>query len=230
MAEAKHQAHHKTESEQVLERAKDFWQKYNLPILITCAAIILIGGGWLGYKYLIKEPKEKKAADAIWKAQYYFENDSTKKALNGDGQYIGFERVISQYGNTEQGNLARYYAGTLALKSGDNARAVKYLKDFSTDAKQIQARAYKLLGDAYANLGKNADALNYYKKAAHEFEKDPQGSSEYLFFAAYFADRVLNDKKQAIDLYKEVKQKYPNTQFGFQADKYLAQLGVYNAD
>ena len=100
-------------------------------------------------------------------------------------------------------NTTPYYsynsAGAAALETGDNNKAVTHLKDFSTDAKQVQARAYKLLGDAYANLGKNAEALESYKKAAREFEKDEFNSSEYLFFAAYFADRVMNDKKQAIE-------------------------------
>ena len=153
-----------------------------------------------------------------------------KQALNGDGQYPGFEKIISQYGGTDAGNLAKFYAGACYLKLGDNAKAAKYLGDFSTSAKQIQARAYKLLGDADANLGKNGDALNAYKKAAHEFEEDDVNASEYLFTAAYFADRVMNDKKEAIDLYKELRKKYPNTQFGFEAEKYLGQAGVYNAD
>ena len=105
---------------------------------------------------------------------------------------------------------------------------MKYLKDFDTDAKQIQARAYKLLADAYAEQGKNADALSYYKKAAYHFEKDDANSSEYLFMAAYFADRVMKDKKEATDLFQELKEKYPRTEKGFEAEKFLAQLGVYS--
>jgi hypothetical protein len=46
--------------------------------------------------------------------------------------------------------------------------------------------------------------------------------------AAYFAARVLKNNKEAIDLFKELKEKYPRTEKGFEADKYLAQLGVYN--
>jgi hypothetical protein len=45
-----------------------------------------------------------------------------------------------------------------------------------------------------------------------------------------FADRVMNDKKEAIELYKEVKNKYSQSQFAAEADKYLAQAGVYNAE
>ncbi|HWJ30188.1 MAG TPA: tetratricopeptide repeat protein [Flavisolibacter sp.] len=229
MAELK-QVHQQNESDLVVDRARDFWARYGRTILIACAAIIVIGGGYLAYKYLVKEPKEQKAADASFKAEEYFAQDSVKQALNGDGQYPGFEKIASQYSGTKAGELAAFYAGALNLKAGDNQKAVKYLKDFSTDAKQIQARAYKLLGDAYANLNQNSDALNAYKKAAHEFEDDANSASEYLFTAAYFADRVLNDKKAATELFKELKKKYPNTQYGFDADKYLAQQGVYDAE
>jgi hypothetical protein len=48
--------------------------------------------------------------------------------------------------------------------------------------------------------------------------------------AAYLADKVMKDSKEAISLYKELKEKYPATQQGIDADKYLAQLGVYDAD
>jgi hypothetical protein len=46
--------------------------------------------------------------------------------------------------------------------------------------------------------------------------------------AAYFADRVVKNREQAIELFKELKNKYPRTERGFEADKYLGQLGVYN--
>lgn len=229
MAEVKG-VRHKTENDIVVDRARDFWTRNARTVLIAAGAVILLVAGWFGYKYLIKEPKEQKAAEAVWKAEDYFMQDSMKKALSGDGQFAGFDKVISQYGGTKSAELARFYAGAAALKSGDNNKAVKYLSDFSTDAKQVQARAYKLLGDAYANLGKNSDALSSYKKAAHAFEKDPQSSAEYLFLAAYFADRVMNNKKEAIDLYKELSKKYSNSQFGSEAEKYLAQAGVYKTE
>ena len=108
-----------------------------------------------------------------------------------------------------------------------NSVEVEYWK-FSSDSKPVQARAYKLLGDAYGDLGKNSDALSYYKKAAAHFEKDDVASAEYLFDAAYFADRVMKDSKEAISLYKELKEKFPKTQQASDADNYLAQLGVYN--
>jgi predicted negative regulator of RcsB-dependent stress response len=219
--------HHTKEDHEVVDRAKDFWTRNNKTITITGIALILLFGGYLAYKKFIKEPNEAKASEAIFKAETYYRMDSLDVALNGDGINPGFIKIIDKYGGTKSGNLAKFYAGSCFLQKGDFPKAVKYLKDFDTDAKQVQARAYKLLGDAYAEQGNNKEAFSAYKKAAHHFEKDEANASDYLFTAAYFAHRVLNDQNEAIDLYKELKEKYPRTQKGFEADKYLAQLGVY---
>jgi predicted negative regulator of RcsB-dependent stress response len=229
MAEVKG-ARPKTESEAVVERAKDFWSRFGKIITIALGSVIVLVLGFIGYKNFIQAPKEKKAADAIFKAQEYYGKDSLDKALNGDGQYPGFEKIITQFGGTDAGELAKYYAGTIYLKKGSFDKAVNYLKDFDTDAPQVQARAYKLLGDAYAEQGKGKDAIDYYKKAAHHLEEDDGFASEALFLAAYLADKVLNDKTQAIELYKEVKTKYSQTQWSFEAEKYLATHGVYNVE
>lgn len=216
--------------EVVIAKAKDFWEKNNKLIMIICVAIIVIVGGYFGYQSFVKKPKEAKAADMMFKAEEYYRKDSLAKALNGDGQYSGFLKVIEKYGGTDGGKLARFYAGDIYIRLGDNENGIKHLKKFSTNSKPVQARAYKLLGDAHADLGKNKEAFDYYKKAAHHFEEDEANSAQYMFMAAYFADRVLKDKKAAIELFKELKQKYPRTTQGFDADNYLAQLGVYNVE
>jgi len=228
MADSKTVQQKKEVNAPVVERTRDFWNQYNKPIMIAAAIIILAAAGYLAYKNFYQKPNEQKASDSIAKAEEYYRMDSLKLALNGDGINPGFLKIIDRYGNTKAGNLAKFYAGAVSLQTGNAANAVKYLKDFDTDAKQIQARAYKLLGDAYSEQGKNNEALDNYKKAAHHFEEDKAASSEYLFMAAYFAARVLKNNKEAIDLFKELKEKYPRTEKGFEADKYLAQLGVYN--
>ena len=212
----------------VIAKAKDFWTRYNKPVMIACAVVIIGVGGWYVYQNFFKKPKEDKAVEAMFKAEEYFKIDSVNLALNGDGQYDGFLKIISKYGGTDAAKLANYYAGNCYIKLNENEKAIKYLKKFSTSSKSVQARAYKLIGDAYADMGKNADALSYYKKAAHHFEKDETNSAEYLYYAAFLADRVMKDQKEAIALYKEIKEKFPRSNQATDADKYLAQMGVYN--
>jgi tetratricopeptide (TPR) repeat protein len=229
MAEKKHVKDNET-SEVVIAKAKDFWTRYSKPVMIACAVIILGVGGYYIYKNYVKGPKETKAVEAMFRAEEYYRLDSVDKALNGDGQYMGLQKLIEKYGGTDAGNLANFYAGVEYIKRDDYDNAIKYLKKFSTSSKPIQARAYKLIADAYADKGQNADALDYYKKAARHFEKDKENSAEYLFNAAYLADRVMKDPKQAIELYKELKQKYPSSTHAADVDNYLAQLGVYSTE
>ncbi|RYZ48208.1 MAG: tetratricopeptide repeat protein, partial [Sphingobacteriales bacterium] len=122
------------------------------------------------------------------------------------------------------GNLAKFYAGSCYLQLGDFNNAVKYLKDFSTDSKDIELRATGLLGDAYAEQGKKEEAVAQYKKAGTMIEKDDFNSPEYLFRAGYLSES-MNKNSDAIEMYKKIKEKYPNSQRAYDIDKYLARLG-----
>lgn len=217
-------------SEAVIAKAKGFWEKYSKPLMIGSILLFVVIGGWYGYQHFVVKPKEEKAVEAMFRAEDYFRMDSLKLALNGDGQNLGFEKIADKFSGTKTAELAKFYAGTCNLRLNNFDKAVKYLKDFSSSSDLIQARAYKLLGDAYAEQGKNEDALSSYKKAGRQFAKDDANSPEYLFTAAYFADRVMKNKEEAISLYKELKEKFPSSTQAVDADNFLAQLGVYNTE
>lgn len=215
--------------EAAIAKAKDFWSKYGRVLTIASTVLIVVIGGYYIYQNFFVKPNQDKATDVMYKAEEYYRLDSVNLALNGDGANPGFLKIMDKYSGTNAANLASYYTGVCYLKLNDNNKAIKYLKKFSTDSKPIQARAYKLIGDAYGDLGQFKDALEYYKKSAHHFEKDQTSSAEALFLAAYLAQHSLNDSKEAIELYKELKEKFPKTQQGFDADNYLAQLGIYSS-
>src|SRR4051812_11459897 len=212
-----------------LQGPADFWTKYKNIIIGVSAAIILIAGGWLLYKNMVLEPKEERAAEAMFKAEEYFRNDSLTVALNGDGQNKGFLNVIKNYDGTKSANLAHFYAGVIYLRNNDFNNAVKYLKDFSTDSKQIQMIAYGRLADAYSEQGKKEDAVANYKKAGSYFPEDETNASEFLFRAGYLLE-AMGKNKEAVDVYKEIKEKFPKTEKGFSIDKYIYRLSVEKND
>lgn len=215
---------HQVETDPVAN-LQSWWQKNQKPLIIAVAVVVIAVGGWYAYKKFVSGPQEDKANQAIYGAEKYFRQDSFALALNGDGPHKGLLYVLNNYGGTKAGNLAKYYAGISYLKTGDFNKAVKYLGDFSTDAKQIQMMAYGALGDAYSELNKNEDAITNYKKAAETFDTDELNASEYLFRAGLLSE-TAGKTKDAVEIYKQLKDKFPNTIRGREAEKYLNRLSV----
>jgi tetratricopeptide (TPR) repeat protein len=224
MSEIKKPAHIEEEKNVVAE-IEQFRDKYGKLLGYVIGGIVVLIAGYLGYKNFVQEPNEKKAMEAMYHAEEYYRMDSVKLALNGDNINAGFAKIVSKYGGTRAANLASFYAGSCYLKLGDYNNAVKYLKDFSSSAQQLQARAYGLLGDAYSEQNKKEDAVDEYKKAGTLFEKDELLSPEYLYRAGYLYES-MGKTKEAIEMYQAIKDKYPTSQRGADIDKNLARLGV----
>jgi TolA-binding protein len=208
-----------------VDKTVDFQNKYGKPIVIAAVILLVLTGGYYGYKKFIQDPKEQQAGEAMFHAEDYYRMDSVSLALNGDKINAGFLKVISRFPGTDAARLASFYAGSCYLKLGDFSNAVKYLKDYSTNAIQIQAKASGLLGDAYSELGKKDEAIAAYKKAGTTFEKDEIISPEYLFRAGYLLES-MGKTEDAIAMYQMIKDKYPGSQRGFDIDRYLARLGA----
>ncbi len=222
----------------VIERARGFWEKYSKPVIYIGGAIILLAAAWLMYKYMVKIPKEEKANEVVYITQKYFGNfsnatdDSVKSTLaqrciNGDGANMGALKVISKYSGTDAANLCEYYAGACYLQLKQFDKAIKHLKDFNTSATQIKSRAYGMIGDAYSELNKKEDALDYYKKAADVNKKDEYTTSEFLFRAGLYAESI-GKTKDAIELYRRIKTDFPLSDKAADIDRYLARLGEVN--
>jgi tetratricopeptide (TPR) repeat protein len=199
-------------------------KKNQLIIYLLVGGLIAVGAIF-GHTEFYQKPLEAKAADAMYVAEKYFANDSSTLVLQGDGLNKGVLYIIKEYSGTKAANLAKYYAGMSYYRLKDYNKAIEYLKDFSTNAKQVQAVAYGSIGDAYSELKKNEEAIEYYKKAGTHFPEDEAISSEYLFRAASFLE--LNGQNDAaIEIYKQIKQNYPKSEKGFSIDKYINRLQV----
>jgi tetratricopeptide (TPR) repeat protein len=224
MSEIKHPEHlqHK---KTVTEKWMLYQEGYGKQTLIAVLVLVILVGSYFGYKYLVQEPKEKQATEAMFRAEDYYRMDSVQLALYGDNVNAGFIKIISKYPGTRAAGLAFFYGGSCYLKLGDYNNAVKYLKDFNTPALQVQAKAYGLLGDAYSELNKKEEAVAAYKKAGTTFDKDDIISPEYLFRAGFLYES-MGRNKEAVEMYQLVKDKYPASQRGFDIDRYLARLGA----
>lgn len=192
----------------------------NTGVTIVLLAII----GVFGYLKLYQAPRENKAAYAISYAQTYFQQDSLNKALNGDGQHAGFLRIIKKYSGTDAANLANYYAGICYLQMHNPQSAIKHLKDFKPHGTNVAYAAYGAMGDAYMEMNKVKEGIEYYNKAA-ENKKDMLLTPIYLFRAA-LAYEMNNQADKAKENYKRIRDEFPQSLQARDVDKNLARLGV----
>lgn len=200
------------------------FEKNQKLIIGIVAAIIILVGGYFGYKYYIQKPNEEKAENAIFRTQQWFQMDSMNLVLNGDGPNGGALSVIKKYSGTPAANLAHYYAGIAYLKTGKSQEAIKQLEKFDGKGTVLQYIAYGSIGSAYMDMNNTAKAIEYYKKAATGNDKDNFTNPYYLKMAG-FASEKSGKTKDAISFYKEIKEKYPRSAEARDIDKYLARLG-----
>lgn len=212
-------------NQQEQNKSADFVKNNQKQITAFLVVLVLALGGYFGYMELYQKPREVKAADAMFTAENYFFQDSSNLVLNGDATNKGVLYIIKNFSGTKAANLAKYYAGVSYFKIGDFNKSIEFLKDFSTDATQVQAIAYGTLGDAYSELKKNSEALDYYKKAAAHTPEDEVISAEYLYRAAQLQE-TLGKTDEAVAIYKDIKAKYPKTEIGLNVDKFIFKLKV----
>jgi len=202
-------------------QASNFFERNQKIIIGVVAGIVLLVGGWFVYHNLIMQPKEEKAMTQMWMAQVQFEEDSFNLALdNPGGGYSGFLNIISDYKGTKAANLANYYAGVSYLNMGNFDAALSFLSDFKADGVVGPVMKFGALGDTYSELNQMDKAIEYYKKAADASENELL--TPYYLKKLAMLHETQNEFDQALEIYKRIKSKYPNSNEALSIDKYIA--------
>lgn len=217
-------------AEQEFNKQEAFFLKFRKQILIAVAALIIVVGGWAAYSNLVAGPREEKASTALAKAQELFGQGEFQKALNGDKTMEGFLAVAENYGGTDAANLAKAYAGLCYANMAKWKETVTYLEDFSTrEDMMISPAITGALANAYANTGDIDKAISTFKKAAEMADSKAEDNVNNSLAPTYMisAARLLesqNKKSEALEIYKEVKEKYVNSASSQDIDKYIERV------
>lgn len=197
----------------------EFWNQYKTPILVV-AGILALAVGYFGWTSM-NAGKNDTAENAAYNAVYYWEKDSLKKALEGDGASVGLASVAEEYGSTDVGNQAKYMTGIALLKQGKTEEGIKMLESFSKGDNLVSAAAYIALAFANEDLGKEAEAAALFEKAASTTtEKDDQ-LRPFVLKHAGEAYEAAGNKAKALEVYKSIKEKYPLSSEAASIDKYI---------
>ena len=127
---------------EAVSKTELFFQK-NAKLIYGCvAAVLVIALAILAYNRFIYQPKKAEAQKEMFKAEQKFAAGDFELALNGDDNNMGFEEIISTYGD-KAGEAVYLYAGACALQTGDFDKALKYFKKYAGEDKILLSRALR---------------------------------------------------------------------------------------
>ena len=200
--------------EQQVTKTEAFFEKYKKAIVgCVAAVIVIIVCAILANNYYF-EPRANEASTELAKSQELFDQQQFDKAL------VGFQKVAADYSSTDAGNLAQLYIGICQANLGKWQEAVDALESFSgKDDQMISPAAEGALGNAYANLNQLDKAVDHLKKAAKMADNNSL-SPTFLIQAGEILESQ-GKKDEAVELYKEVKEKYFNSMQYQSIDKYI---------
>src|SRR5689334_1814744 len=206
--------------EQTLGKTEEFINKNKKSLMIIGGAIAIAVIGYLYYQYSYVAGKEKETEAQMFRAEEYFKNDSLKQAINGDGNFPGFEEIMNDDGVSPSANLAHYYLGMSYLKNKEYDKAIDALKSYNAKDQVTSALTLGAIGDAYMELNNTDEAISYYEKAAKENANN--FTSPIFLMKLGGALELKGNYSEAADVYKRLKKDYATTAEGQAVEKYLA--------
>lgn len=195
---------------EVKESAQDYFERNKTIVMSVLAVIILAVGAFVVYKFFIKEPREKQAKVAIYKAEQQFARDSFALALeNPGGGFEGLLDVIDNYPGTTSANLAKLYAGISYLNLGRYDDAISYYNAHKPAS--LYARILKNggLGDAYSETGDFDKAISLYDQAIKAGDDDLL-TPYYLYKLGLLAKRN-GDNSKAKNAFERIRDDFPTS-------------------
>ena len=209
--------------EEALSKSEQFFENNKKTIFGCLIAIIVIIAGGMLYTTKVAQPRQTKAAEAIFPGETYFINGDYSTALDGDAYgFEGFVELSKQYRNTKAGKLAGLYAGLCYAQLDSMEVAQKYLAKFSGKDQMVAPAAMGALANCYATAGQYNKAISTFEKAAKKANNNLL--SPYFYFQAGLIYESMGKNAQALKTYKMIKAKYPESIESQDIDKYIARL------
>ena len=211
------------EFDETLAASRSFYEKHKNAILYGGGTVLVIIIAALLIHQFYITPRNNRANESIFYAEQAFMDGSYEKALNGDGENMGFLAVIDEYGSTKAGNIACLYAAKCYAATEKYQEAIDMLDKFDGcgDA-MISPAAIALKGNCYAELGENEKAAELLMKAAKQADNNTISPTCLLQAGQIYASLGQNDK--ALDCYKQIKSKYQQSSVYYEIDKYIEQV------
>ncbi len=195
-------------------------------IAVSVAVVVLIGGGIAYYFY--NQAQEQKAQELMVHVEQAFQQGEYEIALYGADANMqpGLIDIISNYGRTSAGNLARYYAAVAEAELENYNEALRYIEHFNPPSGILGVGPIAFHAVILANIGDYEKAADIFVKAA-EWDENESTTPQNLLNAAR-AYMEAEDHARAKLLVERILNEYEDSNIADQARRLEGMIIVRN--
>ncbi len=192
-------------------RFMHFYNQNKAAVIGGGLGIILAIGLVIGY-FVYTSQMEQEAQIHLGMAEQALLLGNFEQALYGDdGELtLGFVQIARNYGRTDAGNLANYYAAVSEYELGNYEEALTYIERFSPPRGILGVAPISLHGIILLDLEQYDEAARQFERAAEWDENN--STTPYNLFEAAEAHIEAGNNQRAIELLDRILIEFPNSQ------------------
>ena len=164
---------------EAVSQTEEFFKKNGRKLSYTGVVLILVAAIIVLVIQFYSKPMKAEAVSQTFTAEQYFRAEDYDKALNGDGNALGFAQIIDEYG-AKAGKAVYLYAGICELQLGNAQEAIEtalsyYLQAAETEDNIFAASYLLKAGIICEELGRNDEALAHYRVIKDKYPQSYEG-------------------------------------------------------
>lgn len=200
-------------------RALLFYDEYRQVAQGIGVVLLLLVLAIPGYIYYHQQ-QEEAASEKLGQILPVYEQGNHQQALDGTSNQAGLLAISDDYGSTDAGNLATFYAANSLYQLEEYDRALNYFQQFEKGQDFIGASAYAAQAAIQENKGKFERAGELYEQAASQYQN--KLTAPRFLLSAGQAYEEAGQFGAAMDVYQQIQEKYPDSDQASSAEQYMA--------
>ena len=189
-------------------RGMTFFEEHRTLLIGAAAALLLVILGAVLYGWW-QRGQDRAAAEALGGVLTAYEQGNYEEALEGTPQAAGLLEIADEYGSTDTGNLATFFAADALYQLGRYDEALDLFEDYDGDGDILGASALAGQAAIYEQQGDHARAAQLYLRAANAYESAAT-APDYLM-AAGRAYEAAGDPAEAASVYRRYLDAWDET-------------------
>lgn len=196
-----------------------FFEENRKLVYGVLAGLVVLVAAMVGYLFYLNQ-QQAEAERLLARIVRTYEQGSYQQALDGTDATPGLLAISEDYGNTQAGNLATYYAADALYRLGEYDRALDLFQEFEKSEDFIGASALAAQASIHEARGEFSQAANLYRRAADRYPNSLT-SPKYLLEAGQAFEEAGNFEA-AMNMYERVQEEYPDADEAQDITRYIA--------